>query len=43
MTAERKIAACAGGIVALLQDVFGFSCTASFVVCCVVFCWMTGT
>ena len=38
MPAERKIAASACGIVALLQDVFGFSYTASFVVCCVVFC-----
>ena len=37
MTAERNIAAPACDIVALLQDVFGFRCTASFVACCVVF------
>jgi len=37
MTAERNIAAPACGIVALLQDVFGFRCTASFVAWCVEF------
>ena len=37
MTAERNTAAPACGIVALLQDVFGFRCTASFVAWCVEF------